>query len=147
MQMNGAYLIGLSILAFLSYWAVRAKLLAAKVSKSIAAGDPVSGWKHALLAVETRLKKWRLEAGPTAIAGWKGEAKRIRSLFETIGTLHPSVAGAQSDPGAVTDAWNTAISAGDRKSRAAATVLAEQYLAANRAVGFENLFTPRLPAP
>jgi hypothetical protein len=131
--MNGGYLIGLSILVILGFLALRAKLLAAKVSRSIAAGDPVSGWKHALLAAESRLRKWRMESGPTAITGWKGEAKRIRSLFETIETLHPSVTGAQSNPSAVTAAWNTAISAGDRKSRAAATTLAEQYLAANHA--------------
>jgi len=132
MEMNGGYLIALTSLAILGFLALRAKLLAAKVSRSIAAGDTVSGWKHALLAAESRLRKWRMESGPTAIAGWKGEAKRIQSLFETIRTLHPSVPGAQDDPEAVTAAWNTALSTGDRKSRGAATLLAERYLAANR---------------
>jgi hypothetical protein len=134
MKIEGGYLIALASLSILGFLALRAKLLAAKMSRSIAAGDPVSGWRHALLAAESRLRKWRMESGPTAIAGWKGEAKRIRSLFETIRTLHPSVPGAQDDPEAVTAAWNTALTTGDRKSRAAATTLAEQYLAANRAV-------------
>jgi len=131
--MNAAYLIGLSILAILVYRALSAKVLAARARSSIAAGDLASGWKHARLAADTRLKKWSLESGPTAIFGWKGEAKRIRSLFETIVTLHPAVAGAQGDPGAVAAAWSAAISTGDRKSRLVATTMATEYLAANSA--------------
>lgn len=132
MKIEPGYLVAGASLAILGFLTLRARLLAAKASRSIAAGDPVSGWRHAFQAAESRLRKWRMESGPVAIAGWKGEAKRIRSLFETIATLHPSVPGAQDDPQAVAAAWNTAISAGDRRSRATAALLAEQYLATNR---------------
>ncbi|HEX3531560.1 MAG TPA: hypothetical protein VH988_31260 [Thermoanaerobaculia bacterium] len=145
--MNLKFIAALSLLAFLAYLALKAKLLTAKAHKEIAANDPESGWRHALLAAESRLVKWKLEAGPRSIAGWKGEAKRIRSLFETITTLHPAVAGAQGDPAAVTAAWGAAISAGNfnRKLRRAATTQAEEYLAANRA-RFANDFPLGTPA-